>query len=250
LTVEQNLFRTLSPGCRRSFEAGDGVELGKNGARGKMQAVHSSSVLACNFFDYWVDGDASLLGRTLGISGELCGIWFEQKFPTGLRGNAPNLDVVVGTAGAGLAIESKFMEPYQPSPSKCIFRDAYFAGGKRLWLDKGLARCQELAEEIHRGALQYRMLDATQLLKHMLGLACADRRFSLMCLWYRVPGPAGDMHARELEHFANRIADDEQQFRALTYQELFAQLSADGTQRGHTMYLNYLRERYFHWGAR
>ena len=245
-TVEHNLLCPLSIGCRRSFEDGDGSELGKNGTRGKMQAVHSSSALACNVFDYWTDRDSSSLRRALGLTETLSDIRFEQKFPTGLGGNPPNLDVVIRTAGPSIAIESKFLEPYQPSPSKSTFRDTYFAAGRQLWSDKGLDRCQELAGEIHRGAAKYRLLDAAQLLKHMLGLASAEHGWRLICLWFRAPGLAGDLHARELDHFANRISADGLYFGASTYQQLFGRLSSDAAAHEHSHYLTYLSKRYFH----
>jgi hypothetical protein len=36
-------------------------ELGENGGRGKIQALHSSSALVCNFFDYWRAGCCRLI---------------------------------------------------------------------------------------------------------------------------------------------------------------------------------------------
>jgi hypothetical protein len=38
--VDDNIFQGLSPGARKDFESGDGTELGKNGRRGKIQALH------------------------------------------------------------------------------------------------------------------------------------------------------------------------------------------------------------------
>ncbi len=55
ISVEGNIFGGLSLDARREFESGDGAELGKDGKRGKIQALHSSSALACNWFDYWRD---------------------------------------------------------------------------------------------------------------------------------------------------------------------------------------------------
>ena len=40
-TLEQNLFHPLSKACRAEIGGGDGSELGKAGARGKIQAFHT-----------------------------------------------------------------------------------------------------------------------------------------------------------------------------------------------------------------
>src|SRR5262245_12743048 len=91
---DENLFEPLSACSRRDFAAGDGWELGKDVARGKIQALHSSAALACNVFDYWRGRDLGPLGQSLDLSTRLCGLAFEQKAPTGLEGTAPNLDVM------------------------------------------------------------------------------------------------------------------------------------------------------------
>jgi hypothetical protein len=46
-----------------------------------------------------------------GSPGRLSELRFEQKLPTGIRGNPPNLDVVLFTSEMPLAIECKFAEP-------------------------------------------------------------------------------------------------------------------------------------------
>ncbi len=43
-----------------------GSELGENGGRGKIQTLHSSSAIVCNFFDYWRAGDLKPLAEALG----------------------------------------------------------------------------------------------------------------------------------------------------------------------------------------
>ncbi len=62
-----------------------------------MHAVHSSSVLACNVFDYWRAKDLGLMGQALGIESLIERITFEAQFPTGLPGSPPNLDVACGS---------------------------------------------------------------------------------------------------------------------------------------------------------
>src|SRR5713226_2403539 len=65
--VDDNIFQGLSLGARRDFERGDGTELGKGSRRGKIQALHSSSALACNWFDYWRGRDLGPLSRVFGL---------------------------------------------------------------------------------------------------------------------------------------------------------------------------------------
>lgn len=53
INLDYNLFQPLLPNFRTSFAAGDGNELGSSGLPGKMQAIHSSSALGVNVFQYW-----------------------------------------------------------------------------------------------------------------------------------------------------------------------------------------------------
>ncbi len=241
--LDDNLFRPLSPSTREELLSGDGGELGTEGQPGKAQALHSSSMLACNFFDYWRSRDLSILSRLFG-TGELAGLQFEAKFPTGLRGNAPNLDVVLDEAGGGVvAIESKFTEPYSGSNKNGVLRDAYFEQ-TGTWSAKGLPGCQRLAEELRGNPTRFRVLDAAQLLKHMLGLANCGRPWRLHCLWYRAEGEIGDLHAAELEQFASAIGPDAPRFTAETYQDVFGRMK-NLCPAGHEAYLDYLEGRYF-----
>jgi len=50
--LDSNLFQPLLPEVHTSFSTGDGGELGSFGLPGKMQAIHSSSALGVNVFQY------------------------------------------------------------------------------------------------------------------------------------------------------------------------------------------------------
>ncbi len=52
LELDQNLFQPLLPDVCKSFVSGDGGELRSTEFPGKMQAVHSSSALGVNVFQY------------------------------------------------------------------------------------------------------------------------------------------------------------------------------------------------------
>lgn len=243
-SLQQNLFKPLSAGARADFEQGDGRELGEPGVRGKMQALRSSSALGCNVFDYWRERDATPIIRALGFSETVTGIDFERKFPTGLRGNAPNLDVVLACAsGRLIAIECKFLEPYESHSSG--FKPKYFESNPGLWEKLGFRECQALAERIQSGQENYRWLNPEQLLKHILGLSTTIRGdWSLLYLWYEAPGAAAAEHAAEADKFAAIASKDGIHFKSISYQELYRALASNPLEQ-HREYLTYLGERYF-----
>lgn len=243
LTLSDNLFIDLSPAARAEFSAGDGGELGSSGERGKMQALHSSSALACNVFEYWRERERGPLARALGVDDTIASVRFERKFPTGLPGNAPNLDVVLEVEdGLLVAIESKFLEPYgRPHPAG--FKPKYFEDSPGLWERQGMRRCQAAAEALQAGEVSFRWLHAEQLLKHILGLSKSGAEWELLYLWYQPPGDAGTEHAAEAEAFAEMVAADGIGFRSMTYQELFGRLQQ--TCQRDVEYLDFLGSRYF-----
>ena len=249
LDLKLNLYQPLSACSRRDFENGDGAELGKNGERGKLQALYSSSALACNVFDFWRGRDLEAVGNALGLPERPCSMSFERQFKTGLRGTPPNLDVVIdGVAGTTCAIECKFSEPYTKSKSKNRFKDKYFLAGEGVWAQHALPAAQELAQSLQDGRTAFTYLDAAQLLKHCLGLAHSAGRWTLTYLWYDVGGDEGDAHRAEVEQFTGALKAGGGIVAGLSYQDFFSRLTpslptaADG-------YRRYLDDRYFKTGA-
>lgn len=271
LRLEDNLcLQKIHPKTRCEFEHGDGGELKKR--RGKMPNMHSlfsSAALTCSLFDYWRDKDAGPLAGVLGVAKvhDLC---FEQKFPTGLPGNSPNLDVVFHASGDLLfAIESKFTEPYSGDiAKKNRLADSYVlhkSGQKKeLWRDKGLPGCQEVAQQLRKGDLCYHHLDAAQLLKHMLVLADPKhkqskryKRWEILCLWFDSAEKAAEHHKQEIDTFTNAVGGHNGvvggggKIRATTYQELFERLPESlpeklgDSHKEYEAYRNYLAKRYF-----
>ena len=245
LELNANLFQPLSACSRRDFEAGDGAELGKIGARGKLQAVHSSSALACNAFDFWRGRDLELVGAALDLPERPCSMRLEAQFKTPLRGTPPNLDVAFeGVAGTTSAIECKFTEPYAKSKSKNLLKDKYFPSGDGLWAQHGLRAAQGIADALRAGSMHFTFLDGAQLLKHCLGLAYSTGKWTLTYLWYDVGGDEGDGHRLEAARFIEALKADKAGVTALSYQEFFSRLiptlpaSAAG-------YRQYLEGRYF-----
>lgn len=242
--ADDNLFPRLSDAARGDFERGGGGELGTLGGRGKIQATHSSSALACNWFDYWRDRDVGVLSKAFGVPNPFVSLLLEKHVPTGMRGADANLDVLLTTADGSLfGIESKFTEPYTPSTSKSMLKPQYFAQDRSRWTELGLPGCQRVAERLRIGKHDFTVLDVAQLLKHMLALARTGKQWTLCCLWYEVPGPVADAHRTDLRTFAAQIGTDANHFMARTYQELFVRMETVVAVEG-APYMAYLRDRY------
>jgi len=238
-----NLRVPLSQKAKRSFDDGSGSELKDTPSRpAKMKALHSSSALAVNVFDYWLDSGTSVLQSALGLEPVPVNITFEKQYPTGLPGNPPNLDVSLEYAGGkAVGIESKYSEWLNPkSKNKAPFKDKYFDDGSALWKDSGLPNCQQLAEAMREKEVYFRHLDVAQLLKHVLGMATQlGDKFSLYYIYYDWNGPESDAHGEEVERFASMVGE-EVRFKTKSYQEFFNALNCDDAD-----YMNYLRDRYF-----
>ena len=239
-TAGDNLFIPLSPRSAEEFGEGAGNELGTPDAPGSMASVRSSSALAVNAFDAWRNGHLAPLASLLAADPMADRLRFEVQYPTGLGGVPPHVDVVIDRpGGVPTAIESKFTEVYSPAHND--FRPSYFEA-PGLWA--GFERTERLAIAIADGSTQFKHLGAAQLIKHALGLKNAQgpEGFRLLYLWYDWPGEITDGHKAEIEQFAETV-DDDFDFAALTYQELFEELREIPEPRpGH---LTYLEDRYF-----
>ena len=240
-TVKDNLRRCLSDSAWKAFERGAGSEPKKH-----MRALHSSSALAANFFDYWTDGDEAILLWALGVDGDsVRSLDFEATFPTGLGGTPPHLDVAITLdSGYVIAIECKFIEPLgRSTKGKGEFTASYFPPSGGLWKEAELPECQALAEELDAKRLRFEYLDPGQLLKHALGLATRlGDKFSLYYLYYDGKGDRSEAHKREITYFNDRVGD-EIRFKAITYQDVFHKLKL--SEQVDPGYLGYLGSRYF-----
>jgi restriction endonuclease-like protein len=251
--LKSNLFSPLSDVALAAFQGGAGQELADGPARGKkpgrpakMRALHSSSALVVNVFDYWTPRDKAALAKSLGLKWKVTSIGYEAKPMTGLPGIPPNLDLeLVLSDGTVVAVESKFTEWLTRKRGDGErFKAKYFANGSLHWAQRKLPGCQKLAEELNSKQCHYEFLDAPQLLKHALGLATQrGDKFSLLYLYFDFSGTPATTHKAELSDFSRRL-DPHLRFRAMSYQQLF-----DGLKRyagsDHSSYLGYLGDRYF-----
>ena len=189
--VDANLWKPLSAHARAAYEKGAGSEL-----KGHMKALHASSALVVNFFDYRTERPKAPLLSALGIDADdIQSLDFEARYSTGLVGTPPHLDVaIILESGAVIGIESKFTEYLgRSTKGKGSFQPSYFQTSEGLWAAKGLPACQALAQELRDHQHRFEHLDPWQLLKHALGLAKSfGPDFSLWYLYYDCPGPRSD----------------------------------------------------------
>lgn len=244
--VEDNFFQPLSPVARKAFEEGSGCELrDRDGRPAKMRALHSSSALAVNVFDFWTSRGLGPVLRALEIEGDATDFAFERKLPTGKGGTPPNVDVVIPLADRRLVgIESKYTEWLTPKPAMAKSLTPYCDEGESSWSGAGLGGCHGLVSGMKSGSATFSWLDVPQLLKHALGLRrAAASGWFLRYLYFDAPGREGDEHRAEIARFEAAV-DEELRFKALSYQAFIARLEPLADAEA-ARYVSYLRSRYF-----
>jgi len=252
LTLEQNLFEPLEERTKQQFRDGNGNEIqGSTDSPAKMQALHSSSALGVNIFQYW---------QKRGLYNEIaaaCGfcdkgnknsihIDFERKFPIKTKFIVPpNIDVVISPQdqkkGKLFAVECKFTEAYSTTKHDGL-KDKYLEEGD-LWQEFPVLH--GLAKKINPEDHEFTFLHAAQLIKHILGLTQAVNKdgFKLLYLWYDALGKEGAKHREEIEEFAENARADGVFFISKSYQELIISLANDYRVE-HPAYIQYMTERY------
>ncbi len=281
LNPDQNVFKGLSESTKKWFMNADGHELEmKDGYPPKMTAVYSSSALCVNVFQYFIDKkdnpelssalfqSCKLIGQTDKL--EVANMQFECVDYSIKNGDytiaTPNIDLVAeltyGTNKRHIIAESKFTEPYSGSHNNFISRKYYT--NKDLWTSLDLLDLYKALNidnidetkyntskgiEIGKCVFSYKYLDATQLLKHLLGASCAFKKdksnIRLVYLWYDAWGTEGACLRDEIEKFRQIVEDNTPiKFRHITYQELIVNLWNKLNYNEHSEYLNYIADRY------
>lgn len=249
--LDQNLFQPLLPDVKASFASGDGNELGNDKMPGKMQAIHSSSALGVNIFQYWksiskVSTIAALCGLCRKGSEVSRDIQFEEKYPINDSfGFHPNIDAVIHNKSSAkikrFAIECKFSEAY----------GAHKHGGLKpkymestdAWED--IPNVYAFARRISPDDKEFKHLHPAQLVKHILGM---KRQFGLggfrlLYLWYDVLGEEGKRHQDEVAEFTEVAKKDGVMFHSISYQNLIIKM-ANQCRSEHQDYVQYLTKRY------
>lgn len=250
--LNQNLFEPLDPVIKKSIESGDGGEItGSSNRPSKMQAVHSSSALGVNIFQYW-----QKIGQILKIAAA-CGfcrrgnkisekIVFEDKYPIDKRFQYhPNIDVVIYNSDSAkykrFAIECKFSEAYTSQRNHGL-KEKYL-DLEEIWND--IPKLHDLSWGLCPDDNKFKYLHPAQLIKHILGLKTAfgKKGFRLLYLWYDVLGEEGSIHKKEIDRFIKVARSDDVKIHALSYQDLIARLSAE-CRSDHEKYVKYITGRY------
>jgi hypothetical protein len=241
-SLKDNLYRPLFPETLNEFKKGKGDELSN-----KMRALHSSSALVVNVFDYWrYLGKADVIAEACGVLSRLTNIRFEQTYPIiHIRGTPPHLDIEFSLPGSNFVsvVESKFTELYRRHIKRSI-KEKYLSTG--LW--SGLPNSEHLAQRIRmesQSKTSFIYLDAPQLLKHILGLTWSKsgtQNFEIIYLWYEKHSLEADRHRFEIQQF-NELIGAEVHFRSMTYQELFQNIRRSVL--AEKEYIDYIGGRYF-----
>jgi len=250
--LKSNLYAPLMASSENQFKMANGNEIVSSiESPAKMQALHSSSALGVNVFQYW----ASI--NQVPVIASACGfcrpeedfskkIIFEEKYHIkGINRIPPNIDVVIHNSNSSkykrFAIESKFSEPYR-HPSNKGLKSAYL-DVDALWVD--LPEIHKLAKAISPIDTVNKYFDSAQLIKHILGLKShfPIDEFKLLYIWYDVLGIEGVIHRNEIEEFAKIAKADGVEFLSLSYQELIITL-ANQYRHTHSEYVDYITNRY------
>ena len=247
--LRDNLFEPMLPDIKNSFMKGDGGEL--KGSPSKMQAVHSSSALGVNIFQYWqkinqIPKIAAACGFCNKTNRRSQNIKFEtkhhinEKFPF-----RPNIDVTIENLPKSrfkvFAIECKFSEAYSSRRHSGI--NPKYIELDDIW--KGLPALRSVSKKISPEDHRFKYLHVAQLVKHILGLnkKYGKNKFRLLYLWYDCLGDVGSKHREEIAEFTKKAKADNIYFHALSYQELIIKLSKEYRDT-HGDYIKYISNRY------
>jgi len=242
---EQNLI----PGVEKNdfwtdLGAGAGNEL-VDGSRdpAKFCAAFSSSALAVNAF-----GPFRHRPQNLDLVGynEFSSAQFEKPLPTGLRGTDPHLDFYAAGSAQIVCIESKFLEPLWPKEAK--FADSYESAIESLAEPMWAA----VYKELKGNRRLFKFLDATQLVKHYLGmrntLGSVKAEQALLYVYWE-PANAGDIeefcrHRDEVRHLTEAVRGGQIRFVARSYRQLWAEWRDTSSWAGMGAHLSILEQRY------
>lgn len=250
-TLNNNLFEPLTKSSQGQFESGDGGEINDSPNRpAKMRALHSSSAIAVNIFQYW---DKAKKVHQIAHACGLCSkenqtaekLKFEEKFNISSSFQfSPNIDVVIENSDkaqyAIFAIECKFSEAYGSYGHKGIDQKYIDLD---IWND--IPNTFDFAKSISPRDFDFKHLHPAQLIKHILGLKnkYGKKAFRLLYLWYDVHGEESLVHRQEIERFTDMVTKDGVHFSSVSYQKLIANLAKDYYNENEK-YINYITDRY------
>lgn len=250
--LDENLFEPLLIETKNEIDKGDGGELKCDGNHAaKICAVHSSSAIGVNIFQYWKNKNIPDLAYSLGLcskgNNSALEIHFEQKFEISNKFRyCPNIDVVINNNVNDIikvfGIECKFSEAYSSRKHPGL-KEKYINEIPELWKD--IPNLFDFAKTISPDDKNFIHLHPAQLIKHILGLKkeYGKNGFRLLYLWYDVLDKDGCMHRNEIEKFSKIAKSDNIKFHSISYQELIIKMHSE-FYVGNEKYIDYLTDRY------
>lgn len=216
---EDNLIELVSnwTDIKKEFENGDGSELVSIDNRPpKFKSIFSSAALCVNNFAIIKkiisqSGDISLLDFNGFYSSN-----FETKLTTGLRGHSPNLDFTAENDLVFIGIESKFTEILTPKlPNEKRYGKSY-GNLEPYYKSKKVDFLNGFKESVIKYYIDYAdkmHLDASQLIKHTLGLINKSnfQKKPILLYIYWVPVNWSDfdvykIHKDEIDIFCTKLS--------------------------------------------
>ena len=234
--LEENLLDGITrQEIEQEFQAGAGKEL-----ESKMLAPWSSSALVVNSFAPWRRSPATL--RLAGLKGFTKPFEFEAQCPNRVSRIPPHLDLLLGRGEEIVGVESKCIEFLTPklqavSPKYKAIEDARATSRWFAALDS---------------VPEFLLLDAYQLIKHVLGLThtYSERSLTLVYIYWE-PDNAGEYsvfkkHREEVQNFSGLVEGDTMcSFRQITYPKHWTeQESATDQPAWIAQHIARLRQRY------
>ena len=242
--MKHRLENGLLPGLparhiHKRLNSAPGDEIGS----GKFTHPESSAALVANAFGPFMTDSPAMELPALPIgpsdkefdwSASSVEVEVECKFPWD-GGMHPWLDIRIDQPGAVIGIESKRYEPFRDT-SVARFSDAYW---RDVWGERMGGYCA-LRDKMKEGQIEFRHLNAAQLVKHAFGLrtvahsraASSGGAPSVPVLVYlyaepkswpdgrAIPDADRKRHQGEMDEFAKMVDGDEVRFFTLSYRAL------------------------------
>jgi len=203
---------------------------------GKLSSPESSAALAANCFA-WFRQRPHLLppfdGLNVNWPATSVDIEYCARFPWS-GGRHPWLDAMITTQTEIIGVESKRFEPFRGA-KRASLSEAY---DRPVW-GEHMAQFEQMRDDLRSGRLVFKYLDATQLVKHALGLLTEGQRLRkrpvLVYLFAEPKMLAGrsiglemhDAHVEEVRMFAERVARAEVTFHHASYARWLEDWSGD-----------------------
>ena len=227
--LDDNLFLKISNDTALAFSKGDGNELGDEKNIGKMQALHSSSAVGVNVFEYWKqNGRLSIIAKALRIPAtKIETIEFERKFKA-LESSKfdPNVDLVFSYKdGSNIGIECKYTEPFQSRKVDLGLKEKYLVEYK-YWNE--LRNIKKLASKISPEDTTNSYFHSAQMIKHVLGMYAATQDKSKVRLLYLYQPAFFENNCKyeeEISKFRDAVEADQIGFSSISWQEVIDNLS-------------------------